>query len=569
MVSDFNYNLSSFLENVDITLLISEYVHLKKMGDNLRGLCPFHSENTPSFYVSPKKGLFHCFGCGAAGNAISFVMKYHNFDFKDALEFIASKYGISLPAFNTKKNQFKDLFKLHEDFSILSKEYLFGDAGLSALNYLEKRGFDKNIIKDFELGYMPNDADFSSLLSKFSIKDIKTSGLFLMRKNGYVSRFNGRIIIPIKNIFGQIVAFSGRSITDEFRKYLNSPETPIFKKRELLYNLDRSKNLYDKLVYIAEGYFDVITLYQFDFTPALGVMGTALTLDHVKLIKKYFNEALLIFDGDNPGIKAAFRALDVFIKGDFIPSVVFLPEGDDPDSYLRCNQKGDFEKIIDNKQDLFIEIIRRLAKLATDNNKKVELIENLKQKLLNVKNPYRAELYVEEIATLVGVGKETLLKDIDLNKTKIILRKEQKKVVKYLCEYNFIRALFELPDDVINNLISDISEDYFSDMWIRSIYKKIIEIIEKGINIKNLINDIEVGEKLSSLLLDSLNIEDFYFEAVKNKNKIIYNWLTRKKREKVDELKSLSDNSKKQKLLLEINELINKQREINTYLLEG
>lgn len=572
MISNLDRVLIEIKDKCNIVDVIGSFIKLKRTGQNYQGLCPFHIEKTPSFNVNEKKGLYHCFGCGVGGDVINFIMRYQNVEFLEAVEILASKYGINVEKKEKSVQNYKSLYDIHENFAKLANDILFSEKGRTALAYLNKRGINRELIEMFTLGYISETQDFSKILSLYDIKTIKESGLFIIKSGSYISRFNGRIVIPIRNSSGKIVAFSGRSIHGEQPKYINSPETNIFKKRETLFNLDRAKKESNKSLFLVEGYFDVIALERYGFTPTVCTMGTSLSLEHVKILKRFFDEVVLIFDGDNAGKMAAIRSLDIFIKGDFIPSVIFLPNNEDPDSLLQNSGAEAFKEYINKKEDLFISVVKEEYKCAKKNiNKKVHIIEKFKEKLMAVTNPYRKSMYIKEVAAICEIDEKLLLRSIDLNKSQSIINKKSTGILKYICEKDFLRALFELSEDVVQSLLSDLDEDYFNDKYMKKIFKKIIENLEKGINIYNLVRDNEVGNIVSLLIMNNQNNQldqDYYIIAIQNKNKIVYNYLNKKKKTMLLSLSEETNEKERRNILESLNQLINKQKELHIHLLE-
>lgn len=570
MINNLNSIIAEIKDKCNIVEVISEFVKLKRTGQNYQGLCPFHIEKTPSFHVNEKKGIYHCFGCGVGGDVISFIMKYYNIEFLEAIEMLANKYGVNISKDNDSIRSYRDLYDINSSFAKLAIDTLNSNVGVEAIEYLLKRGLSKELIEIFQLGYISDKQDFSKILSSYNTKTIKESGIFMIKNGSYLSRFNGRIVIPIKDKMGRMIAFSGRSIHGEQPKYINSPETHIFKKREILYNLDNAKKDANKLLFLVEGYFDVIALHNYGFTPAVCTMGTSLSNEHVKILKNYFQEVVLIFDGDIAGKKAAIRALNIFIQGDFIPQVIYLPENEDPDSFLKNNGSDAFARLINNKEDLFISFVKEQFINAKDNiNNKVNVLERCKEMLINIKNPYRKNFYIKELAKICDINENILLKTVGLNNTKSMSNKRKMAgVIKYICEKDFIGSLFELSEEVVQSLVVDLDEDYFNDEEMKKIFKKIIENLEKGININILVRDKDIGDIVSLLMMKSKDDQDFYQTAIKNKNKLIYNYLNKKKKEMLLTLNSITSEEKRKDIIASLNQLINEQKKLYTHLLE-
>ena len=363
--------------SADIVNIISENVELKPFGNEFKGLCPFHSEKTPSFHVSREKGVYHCFGCGASGNVFSFIMKYHNLDFLDSVKYLAEKLNIAVED-DTNHKEKSGLININNYFCELCNKLLFENK--EASDYLKSRNFDEKICKEFKIGYLPSNKNFDDIYRKFKNNTVYESGLFYKKDGKLISRFSGRIIIPIQNITGKIIGFSGRVLDNSLPKYINSPETPLFVKRKVLYNLNRAKDFIKKsnTVYVVEGYFDVMRMHQYGFQNVVSPMGTSLTKEQITILKRYADEVVLIFDGDEAGKKAALRSIDIFLELNFLPKVIFLSSGNDPDSTLKEKGKEFFNKLLNGKEDLLLYIAKRNNKFSKNYNKKIKLILELK-----------------------------------------------------------------------------------------------------------------------------------------------------------------------------------------------
>jgi len=325
----------------DILEVVSESVSLRRSGSNWVGLCPFHAEKTPSFSVSPAKQIFHCFGCGTGGDVISFVMKRDGISFREALEILAARYGLEVPRQNPraveKRDRLLSLMKSAEAFFVRNLE-----RDVRARRYLEARGLDGGTVRRFGIGSAPEawralQSHLEGLGLPLSL--MMEAGLVLKGERGTpYDAFRGRLIVPIRNLHGRTVAFGGRTLNDEGRpKYLNSPQSILFNKSELLFALDlaRDEIRQEGEALVTEGYMDAIAAHQFGFRNTVATLGTALTAGHARLLKRFTRRILLVFDGDEAGRRAARRALPVLLAEDLEPRVLVLPEGQDPDAFLR------------------------------------------------------------------------------------------------------------------------------------------------------------------------------------------------------------------------------------------
>jgi len=357
---DFINDLST---RVDIVEIINKRVNLKKAGKDYKACCPFHNEKTPSFTVAPDKQIFHCFGCGESGSAIDFVMKHDHLDFPGAIETIANESGLQVvyekggDSNYSKTQEYFEIMKKVSDFyslQIRSKKY---QPIISA--YAKKRGLSGDVAKRFEIGY--SSPDWSALYDHFKDDEVNIEKLVEMgllvkkeKQEGYYDRFRGRLMFPIHNFKGQVIAFGGRSIDEDNQpKYLNSPETPLFSKSKELYGLFHARKYSRSVehIIVVEGYMDVVSLHQHGVTNAVASLGTATTPQHIDILSKTSNNIIFCFDGDNAGKNAAWKALNIAlpkIKAGLIIKFMFLPDGEDPDSIIRKESKLAFEERVDN-----------------------------------------------------------------------------------------------------------------------------------------------------------------------------------------------------------------------------
>jgi DNA primase len=353
-------------ERADIVEIIGAHLSLTKAGQNFKGLCPFHSEKTPSFVVSPSRQMFHCFGCGEGGNAFTFLMKVDGSTFPAAVRTLGERYGIevdryaSSPAARERTDTRDRLLALNRKVGELFHRTLLSDpAAEAARQYLEKRGIGKQTIEEFGLGYaLPAwDATMKAMThTGIKIDDVVLAGLAVpreqaARKNGetgHYDRFRGRVMFPIHDLQKRVIGFGGRVIDDSQPKYLNSPETPLFSKGRTLYALDRARDGVSRLqhIIIVEGYFDAIALHQSGITNAVATLGTALTPEHVELIRRFTSRVVLVFDPDTAGVRAALRSLDLFLGSGLSVQVVNLPAGDDPDTFVRTHGPDGFLELV-------------------------------------------------------------------------------------------------------------------------------------------------------------------------------------------------------------------------------
>jgi DNA primase len=337
---------------IDIVDFISDYLELKKAGRNFKGLCPFHAEKSPSFTVSPERQMFHCFGCGVGGDIVGFMMKEQNLSFPQAVERLAERAGVVIENNYTPSTKTVEKRKGIYDALELSREYFIKSLNQSeiAKNYIQNRGLSEEIIKEFSVGYAPRTNDLYKLLKNKGFTDtlLASSGVIATGEKGLFDMFRGRVVFPIVDHDNRVIAFGGRVIDDGMPKYLNSPDTDIFHKGQVLFGFYAAKETIRKKKYvvIVEGYMDAIVCHMYGVKNTVAPLGTALTEAHVKMIGRYAKNILLVFDGDVAGINAAKRSLDIIYRGGLTAKVLLLPDKGDPDSFLREHGVEKFKKMM-------------------------------------------------------------------------------------------------------------------------------------------------------------------------------------------------------------------------------
>jgi len=413
--------ISEVRERSSIVEMISDYLTLRKVGRNYLGLCPFHSEKTPSFTVNEEKGIFHCFGCGVGGNVFNFLMRYNHLSFPEAVEQVAQRYGILLPRWDRSgvkqdPEEKASLYRLNERAAAYFHEMLFGSSeGERALRYLEARGMETRAARRFYLGYAPSASPgLAAFLKKEGLSLTDAVRLGLLTEKGpdrYGEKFLGRLIFPIVDPAGKIVGFGGRVIAEGLPKYLNSSETPLFRKGFNLYGLFQAKEGIRELdrVVIVEGYLDVLALSQSGISYAVAALGTALTLDQVRILRRFTKNVIALFDGDEAGRKAAARSLEVFAQGGLLGRAAFLPEGEDPDSFVRSHGRQPVEAMIDQAIPLadyyFGWLEERYGKSL---EAKGQIAQEVSRVLALVQNPFERDLLVRRAVDSLGIREELL-----------------------------------------------------------------------------------------------------------------------------------------------------------------
>jgi DNA primase len=415
-------------QRTDLVGLIGDYLKLERRGKNMVGLCPFHSEKTPSFTVSPEKQLFHCFGCGASGNAFSLIMQMENLPFPEAARFLANRVGVRIPeptkTASAEDNLKERIYKLN----LLAVRYYAHclkntPAGNKAREYLLKRGITPESIELFMLGYSPADwSDFYNYARQKGAQPelmIKAGLVSPGKDKGYYDRFRNRVMFPIFNISGKAVGFGGRSLTDDQKsgpKYLNSPETPVFSKGQMLYalNLAREAIRREKKAVVMEGYTDVIAVYQAGIKNVVASLGTALTAEQGRLLRHQAETVVTAYDADSAGEAATWRGLAVLQSTGCLVQVAELPAGSDPDSYVRAKGKDAFSKLVENAVPLMEYRLQQLKKrfnLASDKGR-IDYIEELLPFLLAAVNEVEQDFYLKKASEELGVDENALRSEL-------------------------------------------------------------------------------------------------------------------------------------------------------------
>jgi DNA primase len=419
--------LAEIRNAADIADIISERVVLKKSGKDLSGLCPFHSEKTPSFTVSPSKQIFYCFGCGAGGDVFSFLMKHDGIGFMEAVQGLAGRYGITLPSEPMTPEQRKILAERDQLFQINQQVMGFyqsclNDAGpgKKARAYLDKRGFAEEIITSFGVGYAPEGWDhLSRFLNKNhrSLKPAEVLGLIIPRKNdGYYDRFRDRVIFPIFDLSRRIIGFGGRVIDDASPKYLNSPESPIYHKSRSLYGVHAARDRCRETgsVYIVEGYFDLLAMHQHGFANSVATLGTSLTVEHVRLLRRGFaKKAYLVFDSDEAGMRAAHRSITIFMNESVDAAILVLPKGHDPDSFLKEFGPQAFKEITDKALGMMAFLIESAIKThGLSMEGKIRVIADVTRPLVDLTDGVVRSVYVRHLAERLNIDESAILEKI-------------------------------------------------------------------------------------------------------------------------------------------------------------
>jgi DNA primase len=427
--------IQRILDAADITDVVSEFVTLRRRGVNMLGLCPFHNEKTPSFTVSPAKGIFKCFGCGKGGNAVNFIMEHESLSYPEALKWLARKYNIDVVEEEETEEQ-KQLKDERESLMIVSafaQKYFTrnlweeNEGRTIGLSYFRERSFRDDMLKKFEVGYSPDGkAPFTEAAQKqgYKMEFLEKTGLSIKRDDWVRDRFAGRVMFPIHNLAGRVIAFGGRILKDDPKaaKYLNSPESEIYHKSKVLYGIFQAKREIARTekCYLVEGYTDVLSMHQAGIENVVASSGTALTSEQIRLIKRFTPNITIIYDGDAAGIKASMRGIDLVLEEGMNVKVLLLPDGEDPDSFAKKKGASGFREYIDENETDFIQFKTRL--LLKDAEKdpvaKARLISEVIRSVAVIPDTITRSVYIKECSKLLDVNEEILYTEVRKQKHK-------------------------------------------------------------------------------------------------------------------------------------------------------
>ena len=481
-------DIDKLLDNLRIEEVVGEFIELKKVGSSYKGLCPFHADTNPSFSVTPEKKICKCFVCGSGGNSINFYSKIKNISYTEAIRELAKKYIINITEYNnTNPNEnYEKFYNIMEETHNFFMDKMFSQDSRGALEYLSNRGLDTDLIKEHQLGYAsPKWSELYELLNSkgYSDEDLLALGLVKKSEEGRIyDAFRNRIIFPIFSPSGRIIAFGGRSLEkdDSIPKYINSPDTPIFKKGKNIYGIERAINIKNKNYSILmEGYMDVLSANIFGFDTSIAPLGTALTEEQAQLIKRYSSNILLSFDMDKAGISATERASFILKAQGFNIRVLQFEESKDPDEFLKKNGREAFLKVVENSLEIF-DFLYNLYSSEYDLNNiiaKQNFIERFKEFFINIENDLEKEMYLKKLSEKTDISIDVLRKTLIEQNKKHLIRKDyideaqekiEKKEFKQAnnLEMAIIKMLLRKPNYYENffineNLESDIAKKIF------------------------------------------------------------------------------------------------------------
>ena len=552
----------------DIVELVGQYVQLKKAGRNHVGLCPFHGEKDPSFTVSSSKQMFHCFGCKKGGDIFAFWMEYHKVSFPQAMKDLAERYHVTLPEkeyspLQKEKQELRDLlFEINETAAKYYSHILMkSEKGRPGLEYLKKRSLGKDVIKDFMLGYAPSEWDSLTRFLKSKRIDMDKAvkaGLIIPNKDrGYYDRFRGRVLFPIHNMKKHITGFGGRVLDESLPKYLNTPETPIFRKGELLYGLHSAYQAIRESgrVVIVEGYMDVLALRSHGFNGAVATLGTALTRDHIRKVKGYAVEAVVVFDSDSAGKAATIKSFPLFLNEGLSARVMVLPEGDDPDSFINKGGLDAFIKYLDESMPMFeFYIDLKISRINKGIEGQVNLLKEILPVLADVDSDPQRLLYARRLSEKSGIAESIVLSELrnqraarheEGNEGRLRERLSNLKM-EISPERDLLNLMIHYPS-VMDRLIDSEYQILLSDPDIIEIFHYMDEIYRK----EGCIQSDEISERLEHesaretfreiMLSAPICPEDSIEQAINEfKNKILKTKISRSLRSKIGDLEGSS-----------------------------
>lgn len=572
----------------DIVDVISSYVKLKKQGATYFGLCPFHNEKSPSFSVTPGKQMYYCFGCGEGGNVYSFIMKYENYSFVEAVKMLADRAGITLPEAEYSEEERKradlraNLLEINKKAAMYFHHQLKSEKGQIGLKYFNERGLDNETIVRFGLGYSTKTSnDLYQYMKTFGYSDdiLKESGLFSFSEKGTYDKFWNRVMFPILDINSRVIGFGGRVMGEGEPKYLNSPETKIFEKSRNLYGMNFARISRKPYLLICEGYMDVIALHRAGFTNAVAALGTAFTDQHAMLIKRYVKEVVLTFDSDGAGRKAALRAIPILKHAGIAMKVLDMTPYKDPDEFIKNLGADEYQKRIDNAMNSFIFEIKMMREQydLDDPHAKAEFYNNVANKLLEFPDELERNVYIEAVSKEFMIPFESLDKMVkklalsysgegytdryNENEVNEEIERDLKKSKKHLedgvKQAQKILLTWLIEDENIYGKIKDIiSEKDFVEPLYYTVAKMLFEQLESGaINPAKILNQFteeDEHREAAELFNTSLREEMSSQEKEKALNDTVY-------KVKKNSLDYASRNAKE---VSELQEIINEQKKL-------
>lgn len=571
----------------DIVQIIGRYVNLKRTGSSYVGLCPFHSEKSPSFNVSPARQMYKCFGCGVAGNVITFIMEYENYTFPEAMEFLAEQAGVAIskselsPEMKREKNLRTELVQINAKAASYYYAKLKSPAGKIGYEYFLSRGLSEETIRHFGLGYAGQGGSelYQYLKSQgYADQVLKETGLFKMDERGVYDKFWNRVMFPIMDINNRVIGFGGRVMGDAKPKYLNSPETKLFNKSKNLFGLNYAKLGKRKNIILCEGYMDVIAMHQAGFTNAVASLGTAFTSEQAVILRRYTDEVLLTYDSDQAGVKAALRAIPMLRDAGVNARIVHMEPYKDPDEFIKGLGSEEFEKRMAEAQNAFlfeIDILRKSYDIS-DPEQKTKFEHEMAAKLLVFEDKVQRDNYIETLSAKYSIKKEDLrglviksANRISGNKGNVNVRSAEsynrniKKVKESGIEHSYKLLLSWLADEP--KLFDDVSKIINKGDFEEEPYRKAADLLydqfESGEVIPaRIINHFEEADEqkaIADIFQTTFKVKMERDDMEKALNEIVY----KIKKYSIDKkLKNMTDINNLQTLMIEKNKLQNREK---------
>ena len=557
-------------EKIDIVDFISSYINLSRAGKNWKGLCPFHKEKTPSFMVSPERQTWHCFGCNLGGDIFTFLMKYENLEFGEALRVLAEKAGVELKKVSPQEYKYIGLlYELNE----LAKKFFISELenNKKAFEYILSRGLKPETISEFEIGFAPDLNDGLSIHlinSGYSPDDIIRAGLAIKNEKGRVfDRFRGRIMFPIHNHLGKVVGFTGR-ILPEFEKedvgkYINSPETPIFKKSKILYGFWKSKNFIREKnsAFLVEGQMDFLASWQAGIKNTVASSGTALTEDHLSALRKLTDKLIITFDNDKAGQEAGEKAIDMALKFDFDVKIVMFQDFKDPAEAALAGEKNllnTIEKAMPAPEFYFQKYLKQ--EKSNWSKDKLKNIQAVLQKLLNIESPVERNFWIKKLSEITSIDEKVLIEEAQklIKKVKIVSRVDSKENNNQIYSKKFNRWELLSQEFIIALLGKEsLNPEIEEKKYLEPNYQKIFELLSKGVKKSE---DPSLDEIINLIMLKSGDYLILNLEEIKKELKKEY--LKEKKIEltkKIREAEKQNNEDAIKKYLAELNDLLNQK----------
>lgn len=505
--------LDELTARCDIVDIVSRYVALKKSGSNYFGICPFHNEKTASFSVAPDKQIFYCFGCGAGGGPIRFIMDIEGLEFGDAVQFLAKQYNMSVPEQNVDRSASRKrerVLALLKDAARFFYAQLYSPAGEQALSYFRQRRLSKRTCNNFGLGYAQNSfhALFDAMREKgYTKEELEAAGLIARSKNGtYYDKFYNRVMFPIIDIRGDVIGFGGRVMDDSKPKYLNSPETIVFNKRRNLFAMNIAKKTKSEYFLLAEGYMDVIALHQAGFDCAVASLGTSLTGEQARLLSKYTKTVVICYDADTAGQTASQRAIDILKKAGLQVKVLRIPDAKDPDEFIKKKGAEAFRKLIersDNDVRYRIESAREKYDF-TEDDQRILFLQEAAGIIAALENSVERDIYTASTAKLAGVTQAAFAQEVRQAQTRQAYQRKKQmhrevrapvqaaqpkdRSIRYTdvksarAEEGLLALLFS-DSSLIEEVRDEIKPEDFSAPVLGKIYEHVLALFDKGRNI--------------------------------------------------------------------------------------